>query len=510
MSIIFSIGARANFFVYFAWVFAFASQGFSQTENSIRIDSVSVIGSTGNVIIGWTLQTTQTQGFIEVKRQLPDLTYGNLPTINNLNTSFYIDNSVNAGNQPFSYFVAAFDGGGGTLAPSLAHQTIFLRQPQTDFCKGQVVLSWSNYQVTTTTLIQQRPVPFDGLRVQISTDGSSFHTIATLSLPPISPGIQEYNVSGLSPGLYFFRIRAFSSITGHTSTSNIRSFGYNPPAISDLAIDYVDVFENSEARISFSASGSTNAFYFELFRSLKPDQGYQLVGQTPVVSVFSDRPEIGQGPWYYKIKAWLKDWKCDLPGFESPKPFSSIFLSAGKPENLSEVKLAWEHFLPPARNFVYNLLVLPFNGQWQSISGFSATQPGTFIHKTTPGELVGHVLYKIEARDLSFPNPVISSNYVVAYIEPVVNIPNAFRPASNDQRNTVLKPDFRGFIPEHFQFWIFNRWGQTVFESSDPAHGWNGNLDTSLAEPGVYSFMLNYTAPGGKKFERRGVVTLVR
>lgn len=504
------MGTYTTYYVSIALVFVFVAKGFSQPENSLRIDSVSVIGTSGHVIIGWTLQTTQTQGFIEVKRQLPDMTYGNLPAINNLMTSFFIDNSVNAGDQPFSYFVAAFDAGGGTLAPSLAHQTIFLRQPQADLCNGHIVLSWSNYQVATTTIIQQRPVPFDGLYVQISTDGNNYQTLATLPLPPVSSGIQEFKATGLNPGQYFFRIRAFSSVTGHTSTSNIRSFNYNPPVINNLAIDYIDVFEGSQARIYFSASGATHAYYYELHRSETPHQNYQLVGQTPVIAVFSDNPEISRGPWFYKTRAWLKDSNCEMPAFESPQPFSNIFLNASGLENLLEVKLTWEHYLPQGRHFNYNLMVAPINGQWKGVSGFNASLPGTFLHKIAPGELVGHVMYKIEAQDLSYPYTIIFSNYAVAYFEPLVNIPTAFRPDSNNPRNTIFKPEFFGFVPEQYQIRIFNRWGQPVFESTAPETGWNGFFNTNPADPGVYPYLITYTGPDGRKSERRGVVTLIR
>jgi len=486
-------------------------QGFSQNKNSLRIDSVSVIPGLNHVMIGWTLETEETEGSIAVKRQVGE-TFEDIALFSNLSVSNYIDNGVDANSGSFRYFLAAFKTGGSTMAESYSHRTIHLLVPNSDFCVGEVKLMWENYQVTTTsgTPVQQ-PVPFDSLRVQVSTDGSNFFTYATLPhpQPPMNLQIQEYDISGMEPGQYFFRIQAFNSVIGHSSTSNIRSFGFNPPEIKNLAIVYIDIFENSEARISFSASGQTEEFFYELHRSDEADQNYEMLGVSPVISVFSDDPEISDGPWFYNIKAYLKDWECELPATESEGPFSSIFLQAESQAKTNEVLLKWEHHFPAGRFFSYDLKVMPLYGQWESVPSFTGMEPGQFIHSIAPGELVGNVIYKMEATDLSDPAIVISSNYVSAYAEPVLYIPNAFRPTSQAEENKIFRPFFVGFTPEAYQLIVFNRWGQSIFSSTDPDQAWDGNIGGKAAAPGVYSFLLKYSAPGAQKLERRGVVTLV-
>jgi gliding motility-associated-like protein len=501
----------SKLFLVHLMVLAGTCGAFAQTENFIRIDSVSVIPENGHVMIGWTLQTEETEGFIEVNRQLTGGTYGLITIIDNVLVSNFIDNGINANLASQSYFVTAFDAGGGTLAPSLAHRTIFLNEPEADFCLGEVTLYWTNYQVTTTTSIPSpRPVPFNNIRVQISSDGITFQNLAPLPHPDETiVGIQDFTIPGLAPGQYFFRIQAFNSETGHTSTSNVRSFGLNPPTLLDLQIDYVDIFENQEARISLSAMGDTGDFFFELYRSDDPSGAFELAGSSPAPAVVVDYPEINKGPWYYRSEAFFKDYECELPAIETQDDFSSIFLQATSRGNPREIMINREHHFPSDRYFYYQLKMQTGADNWQDVPGFVDNGSGEFVHQFSPGELVGTVIYKMEAREEENPSRVISSNYAVIELEPVVNIPNAFRPTSNEPVNTVFKPDFLGYSPVNYQLRIFNRWGQQIFFSNDAEQGWDGNLNGTAASPGVYSYLLQYSAPDGKTFEKRGVVTLV-
>ncbi|MBN3036453.1 MAG: gliding motility-associated C-terminal domain-containing protein [Bacteroidales bacterium] len=92
----------------------------------------------------------------------------------------------------------------------------------------------------------------------------------------------------------------------------------------------------------------------------------------------------------------------------------------------------------------------------------------------------------------------------------VIPVPNAFRPGSSIPENRVFRlyygPDA---VPDSFTMSIFNRWGQMVFSTTDPAEGWDGTQNGSLCPAGTYVWVI--TAPGdGEKVTRRGVVTLVR
>ncbi len=510
----FSVGFGGGLVFFIALIFALVPEGFSQNVNTLRIDSVSVIPGSGNVIIGWTLSAAETEGYIEIHRQLPNETYGEIANIPNIFTTSYIDNGVNAGNGAQAYYVVAFGPDEEILAePSFSHRTIYLSAPESDFCEGEISLSWSNYQVATTTgqsVLQ--PVPFDSLRIQFSTDGEVFSTIETLPhpQPPLNEQIQEFSVSGLNSNQYFFRIQAYHSETGVTSSSNIRSYGYNPPELSTLQVDYVDIVENEEVQIAFSASGDTGDFNYEILRSDNPDMGFEPVDKVTTSGVVTDAgAEVSQGPWFYRIKAWLADWECELPAYEPTEGFSSINLSASTRSAPTEVMINWQHHFPEGIDFVYSLQLQSGSAIWQEVPGFVDDGSGEFMHNFLPGELVGTVIYKLQATLLNHPSVTISSNYVAVQVEPLVNVPNAFRPTSQHDENRTFKPIFVGFTPENYQLRVFNRWGLLIFTSEDPDQGWDGNMDGRPASPGVYSYLLQYLAPGGKPTEKKGVVTLV-
>ncbi|HXH18438.1 MAG TPA: choice-of-anchor L domain-containing protein, partial [Chitinophagales bacterium] len=97
-------------------------------------------------------------------------------------------------------------------------------------------------------------------------------------------------------------------------------------------------------------------------------------------------------------------------------------------------------------------------------------------------------------------------------LEPLVYIPNAFTP-NGDTENDVFLIYGQGF--ESFHLLIFDRWGQKLFESFDPATGWDGTYRGKLCNPGVYVYYLDakfvrgVKPPDLEKY-RKGSVTLIR
>jgi gliding motility-associated-like protein len=88
-----------------------------------------------------------------------------------------------------------------------------------------------------------------------------------------------------------------------------------------------------------------------------------------------------------------------------------------------------------------------------------------------------------------------------------ISMPNAFTP-NGDGRNDFYQPLFQGYHRFHV-FRITNRWGQTVFESSQNQMKWDGTLDGVPQDMGVYFYYIKYDC-GGEKLEQSGDVTLIR
>jgi gliding motility-associated-like protein len=95
----------------------------------------------------------------------------------------------------------------------------------------------------------------------------------------------------------------------------------------------------------------------------------------------------------------------------------------------------------------------------------------------------------------------------------VYYIPNSFTP-DGDQYNQVFLPVFTyGIDPSNYSFEIYNRWGELIFESKNPAIGWDGTFgpDGIQCQNGSYIYKITIKVPSRderKVFE--GHVNLIR
>lgn len=92
-----------------------------------------------------------------------------------------------------------------------------------------------------------------------------------------------------------------------------------------------------------------------------------------------------------------------------------------------------------------------------------------------------------------------------------MQIPNAFSP-NGDGLNDVFEP-MKGFIcpVENYLLRIYNRYGQMVFSSENPATGWNGYMNSKKADLGTYFYYITYKdSKTGAKEKFKGDLTLIR
>jgi len=89
-------------------------------------------------------------------------------------------------------------------------------------------------------------------------------------------------------------------------------------------------------------------------------------------------------------------------------------------------------------------------------------------------------------------------------------VPTGFTP-NGDGHNDVLRPiNLNKERLSRFRFGIFNRWGQRIFESSNPALGWDGKFQGTALDSGVYVWQLEYQFPDGPLTLNKGTVVLIR
>jgi gliding motility-associated-like protein len=133
------------------------------------------------------------------------------------------------------------------------------------------------------------------------------------------------------------------------------------------------------------------------------------------------------------------------------------------------------------------------------------------VHLDIPGKYCYRVHGVNEEGDTSYSN----TECVVG--EPKVLLPTAFTP-NNDPNNLneTFKPitqfiqldDIDGLV--NFKFTVYSRWGEKIFETSDPLEGWNGQYNLKPCQQSVYIYTLQARGIDNKMIYKQGNVTLLR
>jgi len=90
-------------------------------------------------------------------------------------------------------------------------------------------------------------------------------------------------------------------------------------------------------------------------------------------------------------------------------------------------------------------------------------------------------------------------------------MPNAFTPNADGHNDGFFGKGYLNGVDD-FSMTIWNRWGELVFETSDPNEEWNGRVKNvgGVSPAGVYVVVVRFTGPRGAPYEYKGFATLVR
>jgi gliding motility-associated-like protein len=100
------------------------------------------------------------------------------------------------------------------------------------------------------------------------------------------------------------------------------------------------------------------------------------------------------------------------------------------------------------------------------------------------------------------------------YVDPVFSfyMPNAFSPNGNGL-NDEFGPIGSYFDDTYYEFEIYSRWGEMLFETKDPYEYWKGDFSLTTKNPvplGVYSWIIRVEDALGEEHVYKGQVTVVR
>jgi len=71
-------------------------------------------------------------------------------------------------------------------------------------------------------------------------------------------------------------------------------------------------------------------------------------------------------------------------------------------------------------------------------------------------------------------------------------VPNAFSP-NGDGLNDIFRPIVDPDVLDYFRLTVYNRWGEMLFVSDDPGHGWDGTCRGKDCESDVYVYLVEFS-----------------
>lgn len=118
--------------------------------------------------------------------------------------------------------------------------------------------------------------------------------------------------------------------------------------------------------------------------------------------------------------------------------------------------------------------------------------------------IVDNSIYRVTAYKQGNNTVTSTSNY--AEIIPPLNlyIPSAFTPNGDGLNDTF---GVKGEGINNYHIYIYNRWGEVVFESTNPKQTWDGKFKGNNSETGTYVYQL--FAEGLSKKGKTGIVSVV-
>ncbi|WP_343631270.1 gliding motility-associated C-terminal domain-containing protein [Fluviicola sp.] len=467
------------------------------------ISSVSVDTLTGNVVITWNENYAKdTYGYIVYHKDANGFIVEIDTVWGRPNTTYTHPISVNG---PETYSIAAFD---SCFTPAIppTYQTSAKAEPHTssyltyttNSCTSQAELTWTAYGGWGTGLT--------GYTVFVKEGTGSWVPVATTTDP-------SYGLDCTPLVNYSVTIRANNS-NGTEAFSNIQSFvihAPSPPAINYLRVATVD--QNTVVlRHEISVGSNVQAVRFEKF-DMATGQ-FALLGevQATASTLTITDADVDVDNFSYTYRAIVVD-SCGNLGATSNRA-RTILLKVTTDQTRLSTYLNWSPYGDYDGGVLQYLIYRGIDGNYPA-TPTAVVPPDQRYFEDLVDELgyehSGKVCYFVvaeEATDQYGIHELSFSNDVCAVIEPLVYVPNAFTPGG---LNPIFIPVVSFQDVSKYEFSIVDRWGQLVFQTNDPAQGWDGHHQQSgkLVAPNVYVYVLKVVDGNNQEYFFRGNVTVI-
>jgi len=459
------------------------------------IDYVTVTHSNQIEIVFSKINSSKLAYYIVYRFPGPDSIY----SVSNANDTFYFDKppEVSVDSQSYTYTVRSADICGFMSPFSLPQHSILL-----------VV---NKYKLNALQLIWNKYIGWNGVKnYQIYRKNSSGKFVLLMTVGSID---STYIDSNLCPGLYTYYVEAvdqngkFYSVSDTASNQPDFLYQSNP-----LVLLKATVANNNSVYINWDPTVQLNFKSYSIDRYSILD-GWILNYATTIVPFFNDNTvDVNKYSYIYRVNV------VDECGDISPSSnIGTSILLNGYVVNDSRL-LSWNSYNLWANGVSsYHLQIIQNDGSFKDL----VVLPGTdtsYFDGAPHTELNVPTCYRVYATE----NPNVSlnidtslSNIACPNLPARIFIPNAFSPNS-DSLNDVFLPEgisviINAELPgQKYDFRIYNRWGELVFETNDFRQGWNGKYKGILVPPGIYVYSVYAQGYNGQRFYLSGDVAVMR
>ncbi len=402
---------------------------------------------------------------------------------------------------PESFTIAAFDTcrvgvppSPNTSATRPQHTTMYATTDY-DRCAGEVSLRWTPYVgwpvVTYQVLVQVDGGPWAVLQ---NVGGSQLGLLHDVEPDRTYCYIVKAMAQGGSPFSLSNRTCRASSYPPLPMFNYLRTVTVSGPE-EITVVDSVDV---AAAVGSYRVERSADGAPFELVAELPGGAG-------PLITYVDT--DVSPDLVGYRYRVVVQD-SCGNASVVS-NIGGSIVLRASS--NLyGENELDWNGYAQWAGVVQGHLVERSVDDMPFVAIGTAPDLPWTFVDDVQ--DLVGttgRACYRVSALESANPsgvNATARSNVACTVQEELVYIPNAFIVGG---ANPVFQPVLSYADVSEYQLIIINRWGQSIWNTTDPLEPWDGMVSGSYVPIGVYGYYCTFKNGAGRRFEKRGTVTML-
>ena len=460
-----------------------------------KIDYVTVTPSNQVQVVFSKIKSAKFSNYIIYRFPGPDSIYSS----SNANDTMYFDNppQINVDSQSYSYTIRSTDICGFVSPYSSPQHSILLTVNV--YKLNALKLNWNKYtgwdSVKSYQVYRKNSV---GKFVLLATVGAIDST---------------YLDSNLCPGLYTYYIKAIDQNGKYYSTSDTAS---NKPDYlyqsTPLTLVKATVVNDNSVFINWDPTVQLNFKTYSIDRYSIFD-GWQLNYFTTTGLFFTDN-SVDVNKYSYKYRVNTIDECGDIS--PSSNLGTSILLS-GSIVNDSRL-LIWNNYRQWASGISsYHLQIIQNNGSFKDIALLSPTDT-SYFDSSPHMDLNVPTCYRVYAvgnADNMGRIDTSLSNITCPSLPARIFIPTAFSPNSDSINDVFLPVGISVIInPElpaqKYDFRIYNRWGELVFETNDFRQGWNGKYKGALVPQGVYIYSVYAQGYTGQRFYLSGDVTVIR